>query len=300
MKRGILIYNPTAGQRDLRAAMSALIDRMRGRGLELVNAPTSGPGDATEIVRAFVSKGIDLIAVCGGDGTVSEVAAGLDGSAVPLGLLPGGTSNVLALELGIPFELPRAEELLLDGVPTDLRLAHAGERPFLLWTGAGLDARVMGRMNLTLKRRLGRWGITPTAYAEFFRYEFPRMEVEVDGIRREATYAVVSRVSHYAGKWIITPESRPDSDTLDVLLFAHHDLWKLFRLFQEMRRGRAGHLSNGLARVVRGREVTIRSLESYPVDIQVDGDCVLETPVRCRVGDETVRILVPNVASARS
>ena len=65
-----------------------------------------------------------------------------------------------------------------------------------------------------------------------------------------------------------------------------------------MKRGRAGHLSNGLARVVRGREVSIRSLESYPVDIQVDGDCVLETPVRCRVGDETVRVLVPRAAAA--
>jgi YegS/Rv2252/BmrU family lipid kinase len=295
MKRGILVYNPTAGQRDLRGAMSTLIDRMRGRGLELVNAPTSGPGDATRIVRAFLSRGIDLIAVCGGDGTVSEVAAGLDGSTVPLGLLPSGTSNVLALELGIPLELPRAEELLLAGVPTALRLAHAGERPFLLWTGAGLDARVMDRMSLTLKRRLGRWGITPTAYAEFFRYEFPRMEVEIDGVRQEATYVVVSRVSRYAGDWIITPESRPDSETLDVLLFAHRDLWKLFRLFQEMKRGRGGHLSNGLARVVRGREVTIRSLESYPVDIQVDGDCVLETPIRCRVGTEMVHILVPSV-----
>ncbi len=273
--------------------MSALIDRMRGRGLELVNAPTSGPGDATEIVRTFLSRGIDLIAVCGGDGTISEAAAGLDGSPVPLGLLPGGTSNVLALELGIPVDLPRAEELLLDGVPTALRLAHAGERPFLLWAGAGLDARVMGKMNLTLKRRLGRWGITPTAYAEFFRYEFPRMEVEVDGIRQEATYAVVSRARRYARDWIITPEARPDSETLDVLLFAHRDLWRLFRLFQEMKRGRGGHLYNGLARVVRGREVSIRSLESYPIDIQVDGDCVLETPVDCSVGEERVRILVP-------
>ena len=109
MKRGILVYNPTAGQRDRRRAMSALIDRQRGHGVELVNAPTSGPGDATEIVRSFLARGLDLVAVCGGDGTISEAACGLAGSDVPLAVLPGGTSNVLAIELGIPSSMRQAE-----------------------------------------------------------------------------------------------------------------------------------------------------------------------------------------------
>src|SRR6266550_7565880 len=117
MKRGILVYNPTAGQRDLRRKMSALIDRQRRRGLELVNTPTSGRGDATSIVRMFLAKGIDLVAVCGGDGTISEAAAGLAGSTIPLGILPGGTSNVLAVELGVPRNLSGAEALLHDGTP---------------------------------------------------------------------------------------------------------------------------------------------------------------------------------------
>lgn len=273
--------------------MNSLIDRMRARGLELVNAPTSGPGDATEIVRAFLAKGIDLVAVCGGDGTISEAAAGLGGSPVPLGLLAGGTSNVLAYELGVPLELSRAEEVLLSDTTAEVRLCHADGRPFLLWVGAGLDARVMGRMNLTMKRRLGRWGITPTAYSQFFRYEFPRMEVAVDGVRYEATYAVVSRARYYGGRWVIAPSSRFEAQNLDVVLFSHRDHWRLFRLFQEMKRGRTGHFSKGLARVVSGREISIRSLESYPVEIQADGDCILETPITCRVGTEIVRILVP-------
>src|SRR5271154_4150676 len=105
MKRGILVYNPTAGQRDRRAEMSALIDRQRQKGLELVNAPTSGPGDATAIVKSFLTRGVDVVAVCGGDGTMSEAACGLEGSSVPLAVLPGGTSNVLAIELGISTNL---------------------------------------------------------------------------------------------------------------------------------------------------------------------------------------------------
>ena len=100
MKRGVLIYNPTAGQRNRSAQMLALIEKMREKGLELENAPTSGPGDATAIVRRKLAQGPDVVVVCGGDGTVSEAACGLVGSTVPLAVLPGGTSNVLAREIG--------------------------------------------------------------------------------------------------------------------------------------------------------------------------------------------------------
>jgi diacylglycerol kinase (ATP) len=292
-KRGLLVYNPTAGQRNRRDQMNELIDRQRGRGLELVNAPTTGVGDATEIVKSFLPKGLDVVAVCGGDGTISEAACGLQGSGVPLAILPGGTSNVLARELQIPLDLEAAEDLLLRGTPSPVRFAHADGRPFLLWAGAGLDARVMGNMNLKLKRWLGRTGISLTAWTEFLRYEFPRLEVVIDGVAHEATFAVVCRASRYGGEWIIAPEARLDGELLDVMLFSRRSHLDLMRLFHGMRQGRAEHLENGVARIVRGREVEIRSLEPYPVEVEVDGDCVLETPIRCRVGTQTVLILVP-------
>ena len=293
MKRGLLIYNPTAGQRDRRAQMNDLIDRHRGRGLELVNAPTTGSGDATEIVRSFVPRGVDLIVVCGGDGTISEAACGVRGSDVPLAVLPGGTSNVLARELNIPLDFEAAEELLHRGEPSAVRFAHADGRPFLLWAGAGLDARVMGNISLRLKRWLGRAGLTLTAISEFLRYEFPRLEVSIDGETHDATFAVVCRASRYAGDWIIAPDARMDGEALDVMLFSHRNHRDLLQLFRQMQLGQGGHLENGLARIVRGREVEIRSLESYPVEVEVDGDCILETPIRCRVGTESVQILVP-------
>ena len=102
MKRGVIVYNPTAGQKDRRRQINGVIDRARERGLELINAPTTGPGDATEIVKTFLKRGLDVVVASGGDGTISEAAAGMVGSAVPLAILPAGTSNVLAVELGHP------------------------------------------------------------------------------------------------------------------------------------------------------------------------------------------------------
>jgi diacylglycerol kinase family enzyme len=293
MKRGLLIYNPTAGQRDRRAQMRAVSERVRSRGLELINAPTDSPGHATEIVRSFLPIGLDVVVVCGGDGTISEAACGLAGSAVPLAILPGGTSNVLVRELSIPLGLEDATALLFDGVPRRVRLLLANRRPFLLWAGVGLDARIMKRMQPLLKRWLGRAGIFVTVATEFFRYEFPRLEVTVDGIRHEATFAVVCHARRYAGDWIIAPEASLDADEMEVLLFSGRSRWRFFSLFRHIQLGRSGHLTRGFARTVRGRSATIRSLENYPVEVHVDGDCVLETPVTCRAAEDTVSILVP-------
>lgn len=293
MKRGVLIYNPTAGQRDRRRRMGALVEEMKGRGVELVHAPTEGPRHATEIARTFVARGVDLVVACGGDGTISEAAWGISGSGVPLAVLPGGTSNVLARELGIPLRIDDAKELLFSGVARRVRVLSANDRPFLLWAGAGLDARIMGRMSPRLKRWFGRAGIFCTVAPEFFRYEFPKLEVIVDGTRHDATFAVVCHARRYAGEWIIAPDASLESEEMDVLLFSHRSRWKFLSLFRHIQLGRSGHLSAGLSRVVRGREVEIRSLESYPVDVQVDGDCVLETPIVCRSSGGDVAILVP-------
>ncbi len=293
MKKGVLIYNPTAGQKDRRGAMSSLIDSLRGEGLELANAPTHGPGHATRIVRDFLPANPSVIAVCGGDGTISEAAAALLGTDVPLAILPAGTSNVLALELGIPFELTEARRLIFDGEPKVVRAGIANERPFLLMAGVGFDARVMGKMSLFLKRWLGRAGIGFTVAPEFLRYEFPKLDVEVDGQHHPATFAVVCNSKHYAGDWIAAPDASVEDDALDTVIFNSRSRRDFSKFFLGMKARDGQHLRDGYAKVVRGSSVKITSLEPYQVETQVDGDCVLETPVECRISQRTLKVLAP-------
>ena len=293
MKKGVLIYNPTAGQKDRRGVMSSLIDELKLQGLELANAPTHGPGHATRIVRDFLPSGPSVVAVCGGDGTVSEAAAALLGTDVPLAVLPGGTSNVLALELGIPLDLAEAKKLIVEGSPRVVRAGVANERPFLLMAGVGLDARVMGKMSLFLKRWFGRAGIGLTVLSELLRYEFPRLDVEIDGVHHPATFAVVCNSKHYAGDWIAAPDASLEDDVLDTVLFNSRSRRDFTKFFLGMKARDARHLKDGYAKIVRGRNVRITSLEPYPIETQVDGDCVLETPVECRISQRTLRVLAP-------
>jgi YegS/Rv2252/BmrU family lipid kinase len=293
LKRGVLIYNPTAGQKDRRAAMQALIEKMKAEGIELANAPTHGPGHATRIVEGFLAEKPSIVAVCGGDGTVSEAAAALLGTDIPLAILPAGTSNVLAVELGIPFDLERAVRLITEGRPKTVRAGVANGRPFLLMAGVGLDARVMGRMSFFLKRWFGRAGIFVTAVREYLRYEFPRLDVEIDGIHYPATFAVVANSKHYAGEWIVAPDASAESETLETLIFNSRSRRDFYRLFRGMQGRRSSHLESGVARIVRGREIRITSLEPYAVEAQVDGDCVLETPITCRISQHTLQVLAP-------
>ena len=268
MKRGILVYNPTAGQRDLRRAMRALIDRMRGRGLELVNAPTSGPGDATEIVRTFLDKGIDLVAVCGGDGTISESAAGVAGSSVTLGVLPGGTSNVLAGELG-SRSLPTMRALLGECPRSGARAR--GERRSS-WAGAGHRRPVMGKR--TDSQVLVRAPGDSIKAGSSLPYEFPpRGRDRRSPPRRHVRGGQTRR--NYGGDWT-SPEAGPKRRPRR-LLFAHRPLEALPALPGDEARP-SGTSNNGLARVVRGR---IRSA-SWRVfrGRQLDGDCVLHDAIR--------------------
>jgi diacylglycerol kinase family enzyme len=159
--------------------------------------------------------------------------------------------------------------------------------------GAGLDARIMGKMSPVLKKWLGRSGIFFTAMAEFLKYEFPRLNVEIDGESHAATFAVVCKSRHYAGDWIAAPDASPESDSFDTVLFESRTKKDLFRLFSGMKEGAGSHLTGGFARVVRGRRVTVSTSERAPIEVQLDGDRVLETPFTCTVSETTVNVLVP-------
>ena len=157
----LVILNPKAG-REGGALRRELANAFTARGAPYDLVLTECPGHATQLARAAVGRGYRAVCVVGGDGTIAEAAAGLVGADVPLGIVPRGTGNQVARNLGIPLALAAAVDVVLGGHARAIDLGEADGRAFALMAGAGLDAAVMAAATRELKER---WGYTAYVYA---------------------------------------------------------------------------------------------------------------------------------------
>jgi len=185
--------------------------------------PTEAAGHATELAREAVAAGADLILVLGGDGTINEVANGMIPGRVPLGVLPGGTANVLANELGLGNSLERAIERL--GRCVERRIAvgalcHGGgeARHFLMMCGVGLDATIVTKVNPELKARAGKLAYWVAGLGQFF-HTVGQFQADAGAGQRQCGFVLASRVRNYGGDMEIASGASLLSDDFEVVLF---------------------------------------------------------------------------------
>jgi diacylglycerol kinase (ATP) len=296
----LVIFNPTAGRRRRRRLDRALA-RLAELGVRVEVRDTTAAGDA----RAFaaVARGCDLVAVAGGDGTINEAANGLvardgDGGAVPaLAIIPLGTANVLAAELGYRDMAPEAAaETLARGA---VRLAHVGVangRVFCQMVGVGFDAHVVAGVDVAFKRRVGKLAYVVETLRQLWRYKPRRYAVEIDGVRHVAASAVIANGHFYAGRYTCAPGASIDASTLDVCLFGRAGRWHVIRYAVGLFTGRLHRFAD--IEIVAGRQVRISALDpdggSEPV--QGDGDIITYLPVDIAVAPGRLAIVRPETA----
>jgi diacylglycerol kinase family enzyme len=281
-----------------RIDVAGILARAAANGLALLALPTERPRHATELVAARLGDALELVAVAGGDGTVGEVAEALLGTEIPIAILPIGTANVVAREYGIGRTLSEAERTLPSLRTRPITVWHAAGRTSLIGAGVGFDARVMKNVVPWLKRAFGRTGIGWTATLEWLKYEFP--EIEVTGVGADgapftarATFVLAANTRRYGGDPILSPFADPESDLLDLVLFASRSRGTLARWYGRLSRGKAAHLAlEGCSRRAV-RSFSVRSLAGYELDVQVDGDAVATTPFAIGAAAGRVRLVVP-------
>lgn len=222
--RAAMISNPTkhddAGQ--LRSVVGAA---MSGHGwseplwLE-TTIRDPGEGQAREAVQA----GVDLVLACGGDGTVTACAAGVAASGIPLGILPAGTGNLLARNLGLPLDLGDALAVALTGSDRKLDMGVANGRPFVVMAGIGFDAKMLGGASEPLKKRLG-WPAYIVSAFRHLRDRPMRVRLRADHaapLRRRASAVVIGNVGSLQGGLPLLPDAEPDDGSLDLVLLSAH------------------------------------------------------------------------------
>lgn len=218
----VIVFNPAAGRRRAHLLWRVL-DPLMASGVRLEIVETTRRGDARVLARDAAAKGARLVVAAGGDGTIAEVSNGLIGTDAALGVIPLGTANVLAHEIGLPF-LPTAIAAALAFGRTRLLWPGVAQGPnearlFVQMLGAGFDAQVVHRLPLPLKQLFGRGAYALQTARELTRYRFPPIHLRVDGQEHRAGSVIVSKGRLYGGRYLLAPEALAHEPGFSVVLF---------------------------------------------------------------------------------
>jgi diacylglycerol kinase (ATP) len=300
----LLIHNPNAGNGG--NARRRTIDEARKflaqHGIEADLAETTGPGHATEIAQAATRQGRSLVIACGGDGTLNEVVNGLataqNGHRVPLALLPGGTANILAKELDLPWDIPRAAQRLLNAEIREIALGLAKplEQPekaryFLSVSGCGPDGMIVYSVDLGLKARVGILAYWWQGAREVLRYTFPRFRVRTGDRQLEATLVVVGRTKNYGGPFKITDQADLFEDQFEVMALTTQSGLRYLSYLPTLWMGNLRKEED--VHFWKAETLVCESLDANPVYAQVDGEPLARLPVEFSIVPRALKLLVP-------
>jgi diacylglycerol kinase (ATP) len=257
---------------------------------------TNGPGSATEIARVCIERGADLILAAGGDGTINEVVNGMAHSKVPLGILPAGTANVLANELGIGNTMERAARSLGQCVPERIALGllstAAGNPPrhFLLMAGAGLDAEIVFGINAKLKDALGKVAYWIAGFSKVGS-RLAEFTVEAEGREFLVSFALASRVRNYGGDLEIAPTISLLDDEFELVLFEGDSSFTFLKYMAGVVVHR--HQTMRGVTILRTRKALFSAPADSKIHLQVDGEYCGLAPGTVEIVPNALTLLVP-------
>jgi diacylglycerol kinase family enzyme len=283
--RALLITNPVAARTDAQA-VKAVRDTLRLGGWHVDLLATHGAGDARRLATEARDDGFDVVVCYGGDGTAMQIAAGLLGSGIPLGLVAGGTGNLLVTNLRLPRSPVAAARAMLRATPRRVDLGAVersdGTHYFAVAGGAGFDAEVMARTALAAKQRLKIGAYVVQAFAMLRGVTNAGHRVIVDGTVRETSAATVLVANCGA---LVPPVVRlagaePDDGWLDVVVLQADGAAQSLGAVWDLLRGADG---SGRAWRTRARSVRVEVLVGPARPVQLDGEAAGETPFEARI-----------------
>jgi diacylglycerol kinase (ATP) len=283
MQEILVILNPAARSERAKAAWRR-IERLPHCTMRV----TTAPGDARAVAEAAVAEGFTTIVAAGGDGTINEVVNGIAGSDVSLGILPVGTMNVFAAELGLPGDLEEAWAIIRAGRTRRVDLIRANQQYFVQLAGVGLDAQVVQATSWEFKKNFGPLSYLISA-AQIAARKPPRLVVEADGVSREGSFVLIGNGRYYGGPVAFFKDARIDDGKLDVLIFKNLGYLDIARYLGTILMGK--HTTLPDVEYFQTKRAVVQSDEEVPVE--VDGEVVTTLPVTFRVSSRKLRVVVP-------
>lgn len=281
----MIVYNPRGGAalRDFRLA--AALRELRAMPEPSVVIETDARDMAAPVRRALQQHpAITQVVACGGDGTVAACAAAAVDRNLPVAIIPTGTTNVLAFELGLPSHPVKAARMLSG--PTrrvSFRTWSVNGHPMLLQLGIGFDGQLMWRTPRAVKRALGFLGVTASAFRTGITFDYPEVRLRgslADGGTLDVvvTSAMVANAKRWAGPQIAVPAADPSDDVIDVLLVDYRNFGQLARFWLGILFPGSPHLRLPYVRHARMTRLQVEAV-GRAVEAHVDGEPSVMTPI---------------------
>ncbi len=290
-KEALVIVNPTAHNAPKPAHLQKADEALRAAGWQAEWAETTKRGEAQALASAAADRRVPLLFVCGGDGTLNEAVNGLAHSETVLAVIPAGTVNLWAREVGLMKRPHDAVTLVMAGERRLIDLGKAGGRYFLLMASYGLDAAVANRVSASLKGRVGATAYAIAAAREALTYRGTPVKIRLDDEEHdiELLMLLAANTRSYAGLTTIAAHAQADDGLIDVCAFRGRGRWDiawlaLVTLFRQHRRSR-----KVLYRQVR----RLQLLADVAVPVQIDGDAVPEASTEIVVSPDSLWVAVP-------
>lgn len=293
----LLVANPNAGRIRGAAGLARIEQLLRAAGLDVELVAAEGPGQVADAVAAIlrgVRSADTRVVVAGGDGTIRSVLPALQGTGIPLAILPAGSVNVLARELGIPRSLEASAAVAATGDVRQIDLGLANGSPFTLMAGLGFDAAVVHSVAQSVKNVIGSFAYVAKGLQLLARHPPSIFRITADGSALEATawLAVAANASRYTYSWHLSPDARIDDGWLDLCLFQASSPAEGLMQAAAALAGR--HSSHPGVSHLRARKLVFEC--EPPVALQLDGDPAGHSPVTVEVAPGALRVVVPKAS----
>ena len=292
-RRLTVVCNPTSGGGHWRREVPLVVESLGALGFAVEEAVSVHPGHARELAAKAVDAGADVVCAIGGDGTINEVINGIAGSGVPLAVIPTGTVNVLARELDIPLDLPKACRVAAEGHVIEVDLGLADKRYFALMAGAGIDAAVVASLNPKAKKALKEGAFAIQGLATYLTSRWPLLRIELDQGFVEGYFCVLGNAANYGGSFGVTPLADMRDGLLDVCVltdmsfFEFVGYWLAALFSNPMRHSKVRYLRTHAARL------SLAPGEVGEVLVQTDGEPAGRLPMEFHVVPGALRVIVP-------
>ena len=284
---GIVIFNPTAGRGQAAALREAAQARL-GPGFEW--RATQRAGHASELAKIAAGER-EVVVAFGGDGTVGDVMRGIHGTDATLGILPVGTGNDVARNLGIPLEIGEACATILSGVTRRIDLGTINGKPFINNAGTGFDAHVMIAMNNGIRFTKGQPAFVLATLKTLPGFKPFTLTIEADDAPPETEKAMLVSVLNgtmYGGGMLAAPYAEVDDGFLDILIIRAQNKFALLSLMPKVIAGK--HIDHPAVKMLKVRKAKITTTPAQPLNI--DGDVSGLTPAEIEVLPRALKVLV--------